>query len=881
MSQVSKLIVRIQQEGGEQLKKLETNLQNVGKQATSTNINFKQLNNELKTVYSQSSQSINSLRAFSAAFREVANNTDVTSQEFFEAKTQADLLDQRLAKLQQTNARVTQSFKQLGSSAKEAASQVRTSTGLIRDPLTGAYRGTPGVTQYGAPIGPRQAGGLRGMLRRGGGLGRFARTGGAIAAAGIFGGPEGALGAGIGGVLGGPLGAATGGAIGAQVSMLRQQLGVASEYAAALEKQRIALRLVTKESGEYQRALAFIDKTSRDFAIPQDIVTRQFTKLSASVLGAGGSVKEAEETFIGIAAGIRGTGGSLQDLDSALTATAQVFSKGKVSAEELRQQIGERLPGAFTLFAESLGITPQELDKALEKGQVSLQDFLSFSQKLFKEYGDAASAIATSPAAAGDRLQTALSRLSESVGNLLRPIGAAFQTEFTKIIELIDKAARKLSSFLGLDKGRAGEIEKLQKNIATNEAVLRRQEAAAARGTAGAQNNVEMLEKRLTSLRSQLKALQATEKAASELRSDKPKGLPGIDPSTTATGRKPTDISKELLALSQQRNEALSEGQRIQAIQADFLFREQQVREQLAANLITERKAEELSGNNRLRREQEIGRLFKGYGNDLIKSIDSQKTLKRQVEDQAIALGVITEKEAEVLLAKRELADLDAFKDITDPAVLEILDKIKAKLQDVAKGAQDFGKDFNDAFQAGIESMGNLAGNLGGALANAFGSASDALADFITTGKASFADFAKTVLQDLARIFVRFAMFNALKGIFQGTGFMGFANGGIMTEDGPLALKRYARGGIANSPQLAMFGEGSTPEAYVPLPDGRSIPVSMQNGAGGSTNVTVNVDAKGTQAQGDDSRANALGKAVSSAVQAEIIRQRRPGGLLA
>ena len=110
---------------------------------------------------------------------------------------------------------------------------------------------------------------------------------------------------------------------------------------------------------------------------------------------------------------------------------------------------------------------------------------------------------------------------------------------------------------------------------------------------------------------------------------------------------------------------------------------------------------------------------------------------------------------------------------------------------------------------------------------------------------------------------------------------MGFANGGIMTEDGPLALKRYARGGIANSPQLAMFGEGSTPEAYVPLPDGRSIPVSMQNGAGGSTNVTVNVDAKGTQTQGDDTRANALGRAVSSAVQAEIIKQRRPGGLLA
>lgn len=64
-----------------------------------------------------------------------------------------------------------------------------------------------------------------------------------------------------------------------------------------------------------------------------------------------------------------------------------------------------------------------------------------------------------------------------------------------------------------------------------------------------------------------------------------------------------------------------------------------------------------------------------------------------------------------------------------------------------------------------------------------------------------------------------------------------FANGGIMTEFGSVPLRAYARGGIANSPQMAMFGEGSRPEAYVPLPDGRSIPVTMQGGGG----VTVNV----------------------------------------
>lgn len=54
-----------------------------------------------------------------------------------------------------------------------------------------------------------------------------------------------------------------------------------------------------------------------------------------------------------------------------------------------------------------------------------------------------------------------------------------------------------------------------------------------------------------------------------------------------------------------------------------------------------------------------------------------------------------------------------------------------------------------------------------------------------------------------------------------------FASGGVMTARGPLALHRYASGGVADTPQLALFGEGRHPEAFVPLPDGRSIPVTI------------------------------------------------------
>lgn len=69
-----------------------------------------------------------------------------------------------------------------------------------------------------------------------------------------------------------------------------------------------------------------------------------------------------------------------------------------------------------------------------------------------------------------------------------------------------------------------------------------------------------------------------------------------------------------------------------------------------------------------------------------------------------------------------------------------------------------------------------------------------------------------------------------------------FANGGIMTDMGPLPLNKYALGGVANTPQVALFGEGRQPEAYVPLPDGRSIPVSMKDGGRQNVNyITMHI----------------------------------------
>lgn len=97
-----------------------------------------------------------------------------------------------------------------------------------------------------------------------------------------------------------------------------------------------------------------------------------------------------------------------------------------------------------------------------------------------------------------------------------------------------------------------------------------------------------------------------------------------------------------------------------------------------------------------------------------------------------------------------------------------------------------------------------------------------------------------------------------------------FKDGGIMTEHGKLPLRKYSGGGIARSPQLAMFGEGSTPEAYVPVPSGR-IPVEMKGqGMGGSvTNVNMTVVAQ------DAGSFNKSRGQIAAEMGAEISRQSR------
>jgi hypothetical protein len=105
-----------------------------------------------------------------------------------------------------------------------------------------------------------------------------------------------------------------------------------------------------------------------------------------------------------------------------------------------------------------------------------------------------------------------------------------------------------------------------------------------------------------------------------------------------------------------------------------------------------------------------------------------------------------------------------------------------------------------------------------------------------------------------------------------------FANGGIA----PGGFKAFANGGMVTGPTMGLVGEGRFNEAIVPLPDGKSIPVDLGDGAGNQimTNITVNVNNGQMQNSGGNSPSE-LARKLDGAVKQVLINELRPGGVLA
>ena len=207
------------------------------------------------------------------------------------------------------------------------------------------------------------------------------------------------------------------------------------------------------------------------------------------------------------------------------------------------------------------------------------------------------------------------------------------------------------------------------------------------------------------------------------------------------------------------------------------------------------------------------------------------KLLQIQARD-----GILDETNQKTLTALE--AQLDKMDELTDSQIESVTEQIK--LAEAAKRTRDAFDEINNSIATNI---------------------SDGLTAAIQ-GTKTLGEAAKAILNDIGNTLIRLGVNTILGGIAPGVfgGLLGFSRGGRPPTGKP-----------------SIVGERG-PELFVPRRSGTIIPNDKLGG--GSTNINVNVDASGSSVQGDDQQGKELGRVISAAIQSELIKQRRPGGLL-
>jgi len=175
-----------------------------------------------------------------------------------------------------------------------------------------------------------------------------------------------------------------------------------------LDRLRNTLTYTAGSSAGAAKEMDYVREISARLGLELSGSAAAYGKLATSAKGTALAGAQVKSIFEAVAKASVVMGLSQDETNGALLAISQMMSKGTVRAEELRGQLGERLPGAFQLAAQAMGTTTAGLNKMLEMGQVVTNDFLpKFAAELDKSIGQDFVKAADSAQAATNRMQTA------------------------------------------------------------------------------------------------------------------------------------------------------------------------------------------------------------------------------------------------------------------------------------------------------------------------------------------------------------------------------------------------------------------------------------------------------------------------------------------
>ena len=184
-----------------------------------------------------------------------------------------------------------------------------------------------------------------------------------------------------------------------------------------LDSTTAAFESITGSAKAAQEQLSFIRELSDRLGLSFLDTAQSAKTIFASAESTGLGMEKAQKAFQAVATAGTALKLTTDQMNRLNLAVSQVISKGRPMAEEMRQQIGEVLPGAMGLFATSIGVTGKELDKMFQDGKTTLDQFFTFLDALQNKYEEAAENASHSMQAELGRLKTSWDDFLVSVGD--------------------------------------------------------------------------------------------------------------------------------------------------------------------------------------------------------------------------------------------------------------------------------------------------------------------------------------------------------------------------------------------------------------------------------------------------------------------------------
>ena len=177
-----------------------------------------------------------------------------------------------------------------------------------------------------------------------------------------------------------------------------------------------AMMAVTGSYDKTAESLEFVKEVSFDLGLSLESTAKGFRQFTVAAGFSGVKTEDASRAFKQMSEVLTVLHADAGQTSRAFLALEQMFSKGKVSSEELRRQLGEVIPGAMNIFAESLGVTTEQLDGMLRRGEVTAKAILPFIDLLSQKFSGGLNSALNSSVVAFGRLGNAVEQLQLAVG---------------------------------------------------------------------------------------------------------------------------------------------------------------------------------------------------------------------------------------------------------------------------------------------------------------------------------------------------------------------------------------------------------------------------------------------------------------------------------